>query len=679
MQEEVKFGRKERYPESDFMLFKKEHLSYFAKTITMHNTGDKKLKFPIRSKLAVLVAGLLLANVVIVSIVQVVVFKDSLENKIESDLSILTRFKSDYILTFSEACVERLNLISSRTTLQELTAKIQTPGVDKKEIRAEIAGILRRVMNYARVTQELGVIGLDGKLIACSDLNVCTAADFLKTPVFDRAKKGIVFGVPYYQDKTMMLDAAGPMFAGGAGKERLIGVVWMRIDITDFFNIQTDIPGFKSTEMVLGKLKDGDVVVFPSPIAHLRDLSLSVKVPRDSALAQPMFRALDKKTGIIKGTDYRGQKVLAAYQYLPSLGLGLVVKVNLREAFSPVRRLLLIAVLTTFFVLILGLAAALVFAGFISKPIKKLHEGTEILSAGNLDYRIKIATSDEIGRLAEAINSMADNLQKTMASRDELNSEIKFRKEAEEAVKQAAEELARSNADLQKFANIASHDLQEPLRIIASFLQLLSKRYKGKLDAEADEFIAYAVDGAVRLQTMINNLLEYSRVESFGKTPEAVDSETVFARALLNLKMLIEETGTVVTHQPLPVVPADAEQFLRVFQNLLNNAVKFRGRELPRIHVSALRKDGKWVFAVRDNGIGVEAQYRERIFEIFQRLEGRKYPGTGMGLAICKRIVERHGGEIWVESEPGKGSVFYFTIPVLEGEQNGRAQERQAD
>jgi len=224
-------------------------------------------------------------------------------------------------------------------------------------------------------------------------------------------------------------------------------------------------------------------------------------------------------------------------------------------------------------------------------------------------------------------------------------------------------DLERSNRELQQFAYVASHDLQEPLRMVASFVQLLAERYKGKLDTDADEFIGYAVEGANRLQNMINDLLEYSRVESRGKPFESTDCEAVLEQVLMNLKFSIEESGATITRDPLPKLYADTSQLMQLFQNLISNALKFRGKDLPAIRISAESKENEYVFSVRDNGIGIDPQYKDRIFIIFQCLHGREYPGTGIGLAVCKRIVERHGGRIWVESESGKGSTFFFTIP----------------
>jgi signal transduction histidine kinase len=238
-----------------------------------------------------------------------------------------------------------------------------------------------------------------------------------------------------------------------------------------------------------------------------------------------------------------------------------------------------------------------------------------------------------------------------------------------------SEELQRSNIELQQFAYVASHDLQEPLRMVASFTQLLAKRYKEKLDDDARTFIAYAVDGATRMQTLISDLLSYSRVGSQGRAFERISCDQVLDRVLSNLKLLIAESGAAITRQPLPDVLADPQQLGQLFQNLIANAIKFRGEIAPRVDITVSRNREEWEIVVRDNGIGIAPEHAERIFIIFQRLHTRtEYPGTGIGLAVCKKIVERHGGRIWVEGSPGHGSAFYFTIPAVHAHQG---QERK--
>lgn len=244
-------------------------------------------------------------------------------------------------------------------------------------------------------------------------------------------------------------------------------------------------------------------------------------------------------------------------------------------------------------------------------------------------------------------------------------SDISAIKEAEERLREKMEELSRSNKDLELFSYSVSHDLQEPLRTVSNFAQLLAKRYKGKLDQDADEFIGFVTDGTQRMQRMINDMLTFSRVGTKGKPFEPTDLDKVIEEVLQNLRGAIDDSKAVVTHDPLPTVKADWSQISLLFQNLVGNAIKFRGKGPPKIQVMCEKKEKEHVLTVKDNGIGIDPKDFNRLFVIFQRLHSAsEYPGTGMGLAICKRIVERHGGKIWVESEPGKGTAFRFTLPI---------------
>jgi light-regulated signal transduction histidine kinase (bacteriophytochrome) len=233
----------------------------------------------------------------------------------------------------------------------------------------------------------------------------------------------------------------------------------------------------------------------------------------------------------------------------------------------------------------------------------------------------------------------------------------------EELVRQRTDDLTRSNRDLEQFAYVASHDLQEPLRAVAGFVEILRRRLGSSLDSKAAGYMDFVVDGAKRMQSLINGLLEYSRAGQ-AENNELTSAQTALDTALAYLRKTIEDSGAVVKSDELPAIHFDSTQLTQLFHNLIGNAIKFRGNANPRIHVRAKRERGGWQFAVSDNGIGFEPEYAERIFLIFQRLHSREqYPGTGIGLAICKKIVERHKGKIWVESKPGDGSTFYFTIP----------------
>ncbi len=309
--------------------------------------------------------------------------------------------------------------------------------------------------------------------------------------------------------------------------------------------------------------------------------------------------------------------------------------------------------------------------GFASLAVVPVVYRGQVLGAIHLaDPRKGMASEETISfiesmspLIGEALHRFSDEAELS-AYHDHLEDLVLRRTDE---LRRAAQELARSNEDLAQFASVASHDLQEPLRAVEGFVSLLKRKCQGQLDDEANGFIDSAVEGVERMQSLIHDLLAYSRVGASGKSLTPADVRESFQAALENLRTSIGETAAVVTADPLPSVAADPSQLTQLFQNLIANAIKFRGNRRPEIHVAARREPDAWLFSVRDNGIGIDPQDADRIFLIFQRLHKRKdYPGTGIGLAICKKIVERHGGRIWVESQRGQGAAFYFTIPARE-------------
>ena len=275
----------------------------------------------------------------------------------------------------------------------------------------------------------------------------------------------------------------------------------------------------------------------------------------------------------------------------------------------------------------------------------------ECIKQGATDYVLK-------GSLARLSVSVRRALQEKLLCRERL--------QAEEELGKKVEELARSNRELEQFAYAASHDLQEPLRMVAAYTQLLAERYHGKLDEQADKYIHYAVDGALRMQALIQDLLAFSRAGRQGMEMEPADCNLVIGEALANLQLTLHESGAVVKYEPLPVVLGNAPQLRQVFQNLIANAIKFHGPQSPVVRISSRPSDEGWQFSVQDNGIGIALEDVNSIFVVFQRLHTRmEYPGNGIGLAICKKIIERHGGRIWVESREGEGSTFKFILPAL--------------
>jgi light-regulated signal transduction histidine kinase (bacteriophytochrome) len=345
-----------------------------------------------------------------------------------------------------------------------------------------------------------------------------------------------------------------------------------------------------------------------------------------------------------------GQRRLAGRVPIDGVGWVAGASIALEAVAYPLLHTVLLATMGLLTVTTFSVAIAVLISRRIIRPLNELRQHAQLVGEGRLDERTQIRGLAELEDLGAALNRMSAQLAVARSQLEEANAD-----------------LLRSNKDLEQYAYVSSHDLQEPLRAIAGFVTLLQQRYQGKLDEKADSYINAAVDGASRMQTLIHGLLEYSRVGTGANEAKPTCADDALKAALANLRAIIQQSDAVVTSDPLPVVNADAAHLVHVFQNLIENAIKFRSDRRPEIQIGSRHQDHSWLFWIRDNGIGIEPEYAERIFVIFQRLHTRtKYPGTGIGLAICKRIIERHGGQIWMESQRGQGSTFYFTLPDKE-------------
>ena len=387
------------------------------------------------------------------------------------------------------------------------------------------------------------------------------------------------------------------------------------------------------------------------------------------------------KPGVARHAFSGGQLLLFRPVRLHDRTVGTVaLQASLHELNARLVRGSYIAVAAFVVCLLAAIAISATFERMTSRPILEL-AATARRVTEERDYSIRATarSGDEIGTLVGSLNQMLGEIERrddelrsihgelenrVAARTQELREEVAERTRAEAELAIRAEELARSNRELEQFAYVASHDLQEPLRTVTSYVQLLGRRYAEKLDGEAREFMAFAVEGTQRMQELIKDLLAFSRVGTHGKGLAETDSGQVFEQVLRVLAEMVRDRRARVTHDPLPIVLADESQLAQLFQNLLSNALKFCAADVvPNVHVSAEREGRVWRFAMRDNGIGIEPRFFDRIFTIFQRLHTRdQYSGTGIGLAVCKKIVERHGGTIWVESESGKGSTFFLTL-----------------
>ncbi|MGB7749690.1 MAG: PAS domain S-box protein [Verrucomicrobiia bacterium] len=533
------------------------------------------------------------------------------------------------------------------------------------------------------------------------------------------------------QNQQVYLTLLVPIFDGTDHRQAL-GVFALRIDPETYlypFIRRWPVPS-ETAETLLVR-RDGNDALFLNELKFRTNTALNLRISLENTNI-PAVKAVLGQIGIVEGTDYRGEPVLAALQAIPDSPWFLVARMDAGEIYAPLRSRLKLTILCVGLLLIslaLGIGAIwrqqrvrfyrekyeieaeraklsaivecsedAIIGKSLDGTITSWNTGAEhiygyaateaigqpitlLIPPGQRDelpqFIEKIKRGDSVkhyeterihkngGRIQMSITlSPVKDVAGEIVGISVIGRDITERKRAEEKLKHTLADLERSNRELEQFAYVASHDLQEPLRMVSSYTQLLAKRYEGRFDDKAKKYVRYAVDGAIRMQTLINDLLAYSRVGSRGRPPEPTDSHSVLGEAVRNLAALIEENRAVITNDDLPMVRADASQLALVFQNLVANAIKFRRQDLPRIHVSAQDQGREWVFAVQDNGIGIEPRHAERVFVLFQRLHTREeYPGTGIGLAVCKRIVERHGGKIWLASEPGNGSTFFFTIP----------------
>jgi signal transduction histidine kinase len=567
------------------------------------------------------------------------------------------------VVTFA-ASIQKQHVEASRQLLVTLAQLKEVLPENAKEGEALYRELLQTHPIYANI----GAIGADGYLYA-SALPPQTNRLYLgDRAYFQAARDTLKFAVGEYQVGRITakptMNLAYPIRQRPEGTFR--GVVFVALDLNWLNQLaaRAELPD-GSTLTVLDR--HGTVLIRYAMNATERDWvghTLSNR-PGVGKLLQEGRNIM----GIAPGLD--GVKRLYTSTPLSRTGglidAHVVVGIPVREAYAAANHTLVQNLIFLGIVGVLALGAAYIGSdAFILRQVRGLVSAARKMRRGDLTARSGVEhTPGEIGQLARSFDEMAGTLEQRVIDLQRAEGELKsLNEELEQRVVERTLELKRSNEDLEQFAYVASHDLQEPLRMIQNYLQLLRQRYDKQLDNNAREFIAFAFDGATRMHQLIRDLLTYSRVGTHGKDFSEAETSEAVTDALANLKVAIEESHAEITHDPLPTVHGDIVQLTQLFQNLVGNAVKFRGEAPPRIHIGVRRVGEEWEFSVRDNGIGIAEEDFQRIFVVFQRLHGpERFPGTGIGLSVCKKIVERHGGRIWLESKPGKGTTFYFTLP----------------
>lgn len=592
-------------------------------------------------------------------------FSRALEMRIKNTLMSMANGRlaliEERLTSISEFVTERSSGPTPVTACEQLQEAYKNAGADSEEyklLEARFYDIFRKYFNVYSYLHDMLLVSQDGDVIFSINNKDMVGQNIHGDLLKGSNLTGLIDSVNTYLSTAVSefdyfspsgkpaLFIAAPIF----GTNRLLGTLVFHARPELLYELAKDLTGLPETgEIVFAKLS-GDDIIYTTPLRLHPNAALNFKIKKGSDIAMPLQKALNGDTGIGLGVDYRGRNVLARWQYIPQLRWGMVVKVDKDEVFKPIYNLGALYIITFYMLVIIIVAASFTLSSRLSRPIEALRDGIKIIGGGDLDHKIDIKRADEIGELSDDINRMARNLKFVTASRDEL-TKIKG-------------ELERSNKDLEQFAYIASHDLQEPLRMIVSYTQLLEKNYQNQLDEKGGQFVKYTSDGAKRMQDFISALLQYSRIGKDIKPFDKVDMNSVCDRAIKNMEAAIHDNKALVTRDNLPEVMGDEMWLTHLLQNLIANGVKFRREENPSVHVSAREDMDEWVFAVSDNGIGIDMQFKDRLFVIFQRLHTRdKYPGTGIGLAVCKKIVDIHGGRIWLESEINKGTKIFFAIP----------------
>lgn len=583
--------------------------------------------------------------------------------KVHNNLNLVADLQLERVNDVLDRNFERLEQVSARRPLQENLIRFVEDSVE--DSRDKVNAILRDAKQAVDTFTEVAIISDDGLVLGSSNLDSIDANYKEKRFFKERNKPGGVIagerGVSFEVDSEnkLVIVLSKPFKVEDSEVLGLIVIFSEGGGLTATVGHGTDMESL-TTVLVKAEGNDGIGILTPPEVVG----SAGTIGTADDLL--PMVQAATGEQGFEPNAiDYRGVPVLAVTRYIPDLRLGFVAKLDRAEAFHGLRRIRNIWILVLFLGLVALEVAFLTIQRSMLKPIQRLAETATKISEGDLSQRVTVDRSDEIGELARDFNQMTQRLV-------DANAGLELK------VKERTEELERSNADLAQFAYIASHDLREPLRMVTCYVQMLEKRYKDQLDEDAQKFIGFAVDGSNRMRELIDDVLEFSRVGTRTKEFVEVDTVEVLSAVKMNLKIAIEEADAEVMCGELPHVTGDSVQLIQLCQNLIANAIKFRGERTPRVEVKAeLKEDGRWRFSVSDNGIGIEESYREQIFQIFQRLHGRgEYEGTGIGLAVCKKIVERHNGKIEVESVPGEGSTFIFDLPASYGAKEAAKEER---
>ncbi len=623
----------------------------------------------IGSKLILIIGIPAVISVTVSGVVYYFVAKQAIEKRVKAQLETATVLKENHINDFIKREVEDIEAVAREKALIDnfLGALKANDNQEESGIyRENIKQLLEEKLAYKGNFLELSVLNLYGKIIVST--NEAQNGKFKSGEDYFIGGKRERYFQNFYYD----IDLQHPVMTIATpikdGREKVIGVLAGRLNLDKISDVMIERAGLGETGETYLVNKFNLLV---SKSRFVKEIEFKKVIHTEE-----VKDCLKGNNGYCHYNDYRGTPVVGVYKWLPEREICLIAKIDKKEAFMSINKLKFITLLIGTGSVFLAVIIGLFLTQPILKPIIKLRDATKTISKGNLDTKIEVKSKDEIGQLAISFNQMVEDLNETTVSRDSLMKEVAVRKKAEETMKRlnmdlesTVAKLGRANNELKDFVYIASHDLREPLRKISSFGELLSTSLKDKLNDDNKENLDFMIDGAKRMQQMIDALLTCSRVTTKGVDFETVDlNQVVEELCAIELAVKIEETGAkIVTPERLHNVNCDPAQIRQLIQNLIANALKYQKKgAVPEITIRSSVADNSMVrVEVADNGIGIEEQHFKNLFVMFRRLHSRReYEGTGIGLAVCKKIVERHGGNIGVSSTYGEGSTFWFTLPA---------------
>lgn len=602
----------------------------------------------IKSKIIFVVLLVSISALVLITFISYVTAKKYIEESAIKNIDVIATIQENRINDNINDYFEMLYLVKSRLSILNNMTQYNLTS-DKKYID-NMSKNLNLSLKSGGSLRNILILDTKGKVLVSSYNKSLINDDFSKNEAFIRGLKGESIDNFYKKNDKVSVFLSAPIITNN----KVQGVILIESYLEDIIlSLGNDYTGLgKTGEIVLGKPLPNNKIVVLTPLRFMKNALLNYTIDKDDQ-HKPLAQAMKGVEKIFTDkVNYRNKNVISATRYIEKTGWGLVVNIDQDEVYESIRQLEYILVILLLSIILLSIIATYILSDELTYSLKQLTDKVIKISEGDFTQRVKVLSNDEIGYLSKAFNSMTDNLEKTFNEitqlNQELNKEIIYRKKVEE--------------DLERFFYISSHDLQEPLRSITSYINLLERRYKDNLDDQAKFYISTVVAASKRMKNLINDLVSYSGIGnniSFNK----VDISNVIFDILKRNEEIIRKKNVKIIYKDLPIITVDNNLICYLFENLISNSIKYSDKDNSIIEISCKENIDNYEFKVSDNGIGIEEKYFDKIFVIFQRLESKEsYEGTGIGLTICKKIVEIHKGKIWVESKIGKGSDFCFTL-----------------